>query len=85
MNRIEDNPTISPTEPIIPEMEALTINNSEEVLDLVPEQQNTQEYADKMALSRNKLPDMETVPLTLVSGPQEGKIPVTFSYHFSFS
>ncbi|KAF7957095.1 hypothetical protein EAE96_004415 [Botrytis aclada] len=67
---MDNNPAAHNVDPIWQGINLLTMNSSDQRIAPEPEQQNTKEYAAKIALETS-LPDTETVPATLVSGSQE--------------
>ncbi|TGO13860.1 hypothetical protein BTUL_0062g00340 [Botrytis tulipae] len=70
---MERNPEADHLDPILQEMNLVSMDPSNERMAPEIEQQNTKEYAAKIVLEAS-LPDTETIPTTLVSGSQKGFI-----------
>ncbi|KAF7884141.1 uncharacterized protein EAF01_011564 [Botrytis porri] len=67
---MDSNPEAHHLDSISQGINLLTIDTSDERNTPEPEQQNTEEYATKIALETS-LPDTETVSTTLISGSQQ--------------
>ncbi|KAM0137987.1 hypothetical protein ACHAP3_003762 [Botrytis cinerea] len=67
---MDSNPETQSIDSISQEMEILAMDPADQRIAREPEQQNTEEYAAKIALETS-LPDADTSPMTLISGSQQ--------------
>ncbi|KAF5874066.1 uncharacterized protein Bfra_004073 [Botrytis fragariae] len=67
---MDRNPEADHLDSISQRINSFTMDPSDQTITPKPEQQNTKEYAAKIALEKS-LPDTETIPTVLVSGSQQ--------------
>lgn len=70
---MDSNPETQSIDSISQEMEILAMDPADQRIAREPEQQNTEEYAAKIALETS-LPDADTSPMTLISGSPQGSV-----------